>query len=319
MKKKIVILCIVGLFFLTAISGVNALNTTNKNLGDSNYDQVDQTQTEFTDQVGLLDGIYWAQSFKPTVNKLTKVYLLINRNSVDMVSSLTMYICDDLDPWSPRVVLQKNFLHTQVHPNNEWHEFDFGDIYVTPEETYYIVLCGDGGGPYNNYYQWFYSNNNPYSRGNIWHNAYPPIEQGWFMFQDDDDLCFKTYGDNSDQPPVADIEGPSVVLLGDERSYYVLADDPEGNPVCFQIDWGDEMSGWSKPYDSGYSQHFTHSWFAKDTFSVKVRAKDDYTGNIGPWSDPIEVTVKKSRSVSSPQINFLQRFPLIFQLIQRLL
>jgi len=317
MKKKIVIFCIAGLFFLTTISSVTALTINNNNTGNSNYDQVDQTQTEFTHEVGLLDGIYWAQSFKPSLSKLTKVDVLINRNSPDISSTVILRICESLDPYIPRAVCQKNNLKIQVHPNNEWHEFDFDDIYVTPGETYYIVLYGLDNPP--RYYQWFYSINNPYPHGTVWHNAYPPINEGWFEFNTGSDFCFRTYGDNSDQPPVADIEGPSVVGLGKESDYYAIATDPEGNPVCFQIDWGDELSGWLEHYASGSSNHFSHAWFVEDTYSIKVRAKDYYTGNIGSWSDPIQVTVQKSRSVNTPLYNFLQRYPLLFQLIQRLL
>jgi len=315
MRKKIFILCIIGMFLLTGISSASELYMTDRNFENENYDQVDQTQTQFTDAVPLIDGIYWAQSFKPTVTKLTKVDLLINRDSGNYVSSLVVYICEDLDPFTPRTSIQKNNLHTQIHPNNEWHEFDFDDIYVTPEKTYYIVLYGFGG-LNQNHYQWFYSSNNPYSRGCEWHNAYPPLNEGWVLFSENSDFCFRTYGDNSDQPPVTEIQGPSTVLLGERIDYYVSATDPEGNFVCLQIDWGDEVSDWTNVYASGSWNTFYHTWYQKGTFTIKARAKDYYTGNIGPWSNTITVDVQKSRSRHAP-FNFLKQFnPFLYQLIQ---
>ena len=76
--------------------------------------------------------------------------------------------------------------------------FDFQDITVTPEDTYYIVCRADGGVE-NDTYCWVFDFNNSYDRG----IAYLSEDNGltWFdmedLYQDPNymhvDFCFITY------------------------------------------------------------------------------------------------------------------------------
>ena len=99
-----------------------------------------------------------------------------------------------------------------------------------------------------------------------------------------------------------------------------MASSPLGNHVSYQMDWGDgDITEWSGPYQSGDWITYSHRWIVEDTYTVRVRAKDYYTDVVGPWSNSIDITIQKSRSTYTPLLNFLQRYPLIYQLIQRLL
>ena len=46
--------------------------------------------------------------------------------------------------------------------------FDFDDITVTPEETYYIMCYASDGGSMGDCYCWFFDVGNKYDRGIAW-------------------------------------------------------------------------------------------------------------------------------------------------------
>ena len=86
----------------------------------------------------------------------------------------------------------------------QWVEFDFTDMIVTPDDTYYIVVRADGG-YIDNCYVWLLDVNNPYVRGEAWYS----VDSGsnWYLSDIQDfprsDHCFKTYGYNRNEPNIS--------------------------------------------------------------------------------------------------------------------
>ena len=73
--------------------------------------------------------------------------------------------------------------------------FDFPDITVAPETTYYIV-CSINGGDANESYLWFFDIENKYDRGMAWFSG--DSGETWFDLEDipefpQMDFCFITY------------------------------------------------------------------------------------------------------------------------------
>jgi M6 family metalloprotease-like protein len=122
------------------------------------------------------------------------------------------------------------------------------------------------------------------------------------------------------QPPnIPTITGQKSGKVNTSYKYDVSTTDPEGGLVYYSIDWGDGSStGWIGPKQSGSTQEIMHSWAEKDTYSVKVKAKDSF----GVESDWGTLTVTMPYSYNKPIPQFLQmlfqRFPTAFPLLRQL-
>ena len=313
MKKKILVICIVGLFVLT-IGGSILIPIVSA-------DQVDQQQTQSDGAYGLFDDNAEAQSFKPTVGKLTKVQLLMSDSKSGFSSPIFVLICEKLYPWWP-ITGTYYSPHPPVYPDKSWIEFDFDDVEVNIEQTYYLVVFGYGETTY--YHQWWasiYQESN-YKRGIRLFNPYFDEQPDNWIETPKQDFCFKIYGESVPNRPPLKPGIPSGTTSGKPCSTYdysVSTIDPDNNYVRFEFDWGDGTShGWNNPVPSGSTQTYQHNWDEKGTYEVKVRAKDSHD-EIGPWSDPLYVTMSKSKSINTPFLNFLQQHPHLFPIIQQLL
>ena len=163
-----------------------ALNEPNlaDNLAD---DQLDQYQNEMGGG-GILCGWWkWAQSFKPSLDILTRVVILIGKQGV--LGNITVSIRRLLN--GPDLVSVSK-TYSQIPTSPAWIEFDFADLNVIPGETYYIVASAIGGDNQNNYYVWYGSGEDVYENGDAWIGW----NQGtnWEIWTPEFDFCFRTYG-----------------------------------------------------------------------------------------------------------------------------
>ena len=135
------------------------------------------------------------QSFKPTLNTLTRVELKCWRREEVVEGELIVSIRssktgDNLTTLALPVSSIPTFYY------DTWVNFDFPDITVTPETTYYIV-CSATGGVENDTYCWFFDISNPYPRGIAWGSD--DFGSTWFEMWGGDpsfpeiDFCFITY------------------------------------------------------------------------------------------------------------------------------
>ena len=154
-------------------------------------DHVDQQQTDFSD-LGVApvgDGYWYGQSFKPTLNILTRVELYLDKTDcgdADIIVSIRSELNgDDLTSISKT--------SDQIPDDGSWVEFDFPDIQVTPEDTYYVVV----GAPdlYGGEYCIWGSESDPYNRGCLWEMV---ESDGEWSDTENIDAAFKTYGYNSE-------------------------------------------------------------------------------------------------------------------------
>ncbi|HVQ00896.1 MAG TPA: M14 family zinc carboxypeptidase [Candidatus Thermoplasmatota archaeon] len=101
-----------------------------------------------------------------------------------------------------------------------------------------------------------------------------------------------------DQPPntPAQPQGPVTGAFNVSYSYSTSTSDPEGQQVFYQWSWGDEVSDWFGPYDSGAVSEATHSWAAAGQYAVKVKAKDT-VGYESAWSAPLTVRIEAGADI----------------------
>ncbi len=112
--------------------------------------------------------------------------------------------------------------------------------------------------------------------------------------------------------------GPTSGKAGISYTYSTSAIDSEGDQVYYQWDWGDEVSTWDGPYNSGDAAVASHIWNNDGTFPVKVKAKDASDAE-SVWSDPLSVSMPKNKGIKNTFFDFLQQYPGIFEFIQRIL
>ncbi len=94
------------------------------------------------------------------------------------------------------------------------------------------------------------------------------------------------------------LNGSQEGKAGEAYNYTCNAVDANGNDVYYKWDWGDgEISEWIGPYKSGIPISFSHTWNEKGDYEIKVKAKDSYDLE-GDWSDPLIITMPKSREIN---------------------
>ena len=102
----------------------------------------------------------------------------------------------------------------------------------------------------------------------------------------------------SDRPPNTPTQpqGPVTGAVNTQYMYSTSTSDPEGQQVFYQWSWGDSVSPWLGPYDSGVVADAAHSWDTAGDYLVKVKAKDT-EGRESAWSTPLMVHIE-----SGPEI-----------------
>jgi len=252
---------------------------------NGNLDQPDQHQPYLFS--GLSKGVYGepnklAQSFKPTLEILTRVQVKLS--ILGHPDGLRISIHDSLDgPY-----LASLYIHTDKISFNSvgWVEFDFRDIVVSPEKTYYIVWDPLGATDEFNTFYWFYEDGNPYGRGSMWN-----FSEDWnWNNQRSLDFCFITYGYKyAPNPPV--ITGPTSGMTDKELIFNFSATDPDYDKIFYYVEWGDnQVEDWLGPYNSGKEITVSHIWNEPGIYDIRAKAKDELDVE-GEWSEPFTVTV----------------------------
>lgn len=166
-----------------------------------------------------------AQEFKPTKEDLTAVALGFFKSDPPSGLEITVSIRDALDGIDLAVktvgadLIKKNFKET-------WLMFDFPDITVIPENTYYIV-CSVNGGVTNESILWFFNINNQYERGIAWFSG----DSGETWFDEENipdwpqiDYCFITYNQEPPESTIINDYFPSETCYNDFPDYFSWSD-----------------------------------------------------------------------------------------------
>jgi hypothetical protein len=285
-KKEIVvgiIILFIGTSVLPSIKGdfeigknlvVNQKNP-NKNLVP--LDQLDQYQ--IVDDMGFgCITYYYAQSFKPTLTTLTRIFLLLYMITNDSGNpDFQISIRKDISGSD----LTSCYLDSsEVNNGIDWYECDFPDIDVTPEDTYYIVvheICSDWciglRGHINQGME------DVYSRG----DGYAGDGTNWVK-DPNCDYCFKTYGGSAENQLIAEAGGP---YLGNVNQNIQFTGGASGGTSPYQYRWDWTNDG---TYDTSYSTSNTafHRYPSQGTYTLKLQVRD----NIGATTtDTASVTV----------------------------
>lgn len=301
MNKKIrwlsIGICI--LFTIGAFSSALPVNTFDTDLNQYGIkqillgDQLDQYSEKSDNSTEIHGGA--AQSFKPTLPKLTRVEIALSKGPYYLEYE-RYYLAIKEDSPSGNVLTQTFLSRSEFnwYGGIRWIEYDITDINVIPGVTYYIVVWGDTStGDTGTLYLW-YGYPDPYPDG----DAYYYIMNNWVKMQvsgQDCDFCFRTYGEANNPPnKPATPSGPTSGKAGTSYTYFSSAIDPDGDQIYLLFDWNDGTdSGWLGPYNSGDLVSASHIWSAQGTYAIKVKAKDEL-GKLSIWSDPLPISMPKT-------------------------
>jgi len=194
MKRKIICILIITFILLTSFPTLISTNSTiikNQIITINNPEYViDQKQENYSTESFIHSHNWYAQSFKPSMTPLTKIDIMINKQ-VLIENPLELSIRSDLTGSELTYI---PLTSDQIPYYTNWIEFDFPDIEVEPEETYYIVIRTNS--PSGSSYRWK-NNYNPekddYNRGEQWFSQdygaiWEPMEEDAYV-----DSVFRTY------------------------------------------------------------------------------------------------------------------------------
>jgi len=99
--------------------------------------------------------------------------------------------------------------------------------------------------------------------------------------------------------------GPTTGNIQEEASFSTSTVDPDGDEIYYKFDWDDGTnSGWSGPFVSGEECSVSHTWEKRGSYEIKVKAKD-VNGAESQWSDPLSVTMPRSKVSNKNLIDVL--------------
>lgn len=307
-KKKFLVLVIIGCFIGTGVVpsiSSDIVEKQNTKIIDDFVDvvslppddELDQHNSDY-DGKGYgtsRNGAVYAQSFKPTLNILTRVELIIISNpGLDFILQISI-----------RKSLEDNDLtnfSVEFHTTElleDWWVFDFPDIKVSPGETYYIVWHQqlsqyDGPG-------WGYNFPDPYQNGMAWKS------NPWDS-KPNDDFCFKTYGYNNNPP-----NKPSTSYKRATDELIITATDSDEDQIRYGVSWDNDgnVDQWTEFYNSG------------DEASIDCNGRKGTVGLIaedefGAQSDWV-IQKSKSKAINTLFFDLLENYSLLYQIIQRFL
>ena len=125
--------------------------------------------------------------------------------------------------------------------------------------------------------------------------------------------------DDENQPPGKPfITGPTSGKTGNSYTYTAYTTDPEGDDVFYWFYWDDgEEDGWEGSYASGETCEKSHIWTAEGTYSIKVKAKDEFSLE-SEWSDSLSIEMPKNKLISLFHYYFEQQ-PILKIILERFL
>lgn len=117
--------------------------------------------------------------------------------------------------------------------------------------------------------------------------------------------------------------GQTDLKLGTTYTYKFTATDPYDLDLSYIVDWGDGSFDYKESVPSGSTIEMSHRWTRKDSYEVKVLAADSY-GKWGEWSDPLTVSITKSRDRDYRPFfeilqEFFEKYPNAFPILRELL
>ena len=177
---------------------------------------------------GVIFRDFWvAQSFVPSLNKLSQVELLSCSYGSGDPQPLNVYIRDSLS--GDNLAESSQIIPYVGDYEPTWYTFDFEDLDVIPGNTYYILCSGESDWNYR--LKW--KEGDPYPMG----EAYTSND-GNKWYTENSDLCFVVWARESENPTVFDPipeNGDAWVPINTSQLSFNLSDF-QGDPMDYTVE-----------------------------------------------------------------------------------
>jgi hypothetical protein len=286
------IICILLItLFATSISA-NIIS-----LSNDPGDELDQYQEQYDVSVifGGVSGFSKAQSFKPTYNILTRAEINTRTSAYSgYPTKITFTIRKDLLGNNLVAPITMSF-------KEKWFEFDFNDLQVTPEDTYYLVFDEIGGN-----IGWECTDNEYlYDRGEA-KSKYS--ENKWRT--PGYDFCFRTYGrdgNDGNNPPEIPVlvSAPDQGIIDNEQTFQFKSLDIDQDQVKVRVDWGDGTEPTeSELFDSNEVISVSHVWDEPNVYWMTITAIDEHGSEsfYSLESDPVYIRSYQNNPPMKPEL-----------------
>jgi hypothetical protein len=120
-------------------------------------------------------------------------------------------------------------------------------------------------------------------------------------------------------PDTPNLNGPTNWNINEEYTCTVKTTDPNGEQIYYKIDWGDgSLTDWIGPFNSGNETTLKHKFTNQADYKIRVKAKD-INGYQTSWTNPLTVSIPRSKILTSNFLIFLENHLNIFLILQKLL
>jgi parallel beta-helix repeat protein len=110
---------------------------------------------------------------------------------------------------------------------------------------------------------------------------------------------------NNWEPESLQILGPSIGANGITYNFTVVALDPEGEQIYYQLDWGDgNFTDWLGPVNSGVSITTPYAWASDGIYNITARVRD-IEGSESNWSAPHMIIIQPLLEFSEYQLGYV--------------
>ena len=129
--------------------------------------------------------------------------------------------------------------------------------------------------------------------------------------------ALESIDNNAPDKPV--IGGPNSGLINIEYNFTAVTSDIDSDNVSYYFNWGDGTnSGWTDFVSSGTMVNLSHNWEKSGSYTIKVKAKDDFCME-SEWGE-LTVTMPRDKVMSNSFIlKFFERFPLLEVILSKII
>ncbi len=167
---------------------------------------------------------------------------------------------------------------TNTYNNGNWHyvKIFYNGITANPTAKIYVDNTLD-----SSITQWVCDfNADQFNYAKIGRQANQSLN--FFDGKIDEFKITKYPGGNEQNPP--EISGPTHGDPGVEYDYTFVTNDPEGDDIWLEVDWGDGNTEKTGPYESGEAVIRSHKWSEEGKYYIKAKSHDIW--HFSRWSDP---------------------------------
>lgn len=128
-----------------------------------------------------------------------------------------------------------------------------------------------------------------------WYNYYTGLR--WPTLFDGHIIIFDQGG--NDPPEEPEITGPSEGVTGIAQTFTIIAEDPDGDDLTYQVDWGDNTSDEYGPHPSGEAFEVEHIWNDVGSYTIEVTAIDVFLAKSPIATHDIEIIASPDLAIES--------------------